>query len=64
MAETVEEDDIDAQFAALQAMLDARRRRADAARFCCRKPIPCRGCPRMWAELDDGLEPTERFSAR
>jgi len=32
--------DIDAQFAALQAMLDERRRRGDAARFCCRKPIP------------------------
>ena len=48
--------DIDAQFAALQAMLDERRRRADAARFCCRKPIPCRGCPRLWAELE--AEPT------
>ena len=44
-------DDIDAQFAALQAMLDERRRRADAASYCCRKPIPCRGCPRLWPDL-------------
>ena len=58
-AAAAEVDDIDAQFAALQAMLDERMRRADAARFCCRKPIPCRGCPRLWADVQDlEAEPT------
>jgi len=45
-------DSVEAAFAELQALLETRRRRADAAEYCCRKPIPCRGCPRLWTELE------------
>ena len=39
-------DEIDAVFARLEALLQARDRAEVYGRSCCGRPYPCSGCPR------------------